>query len=153
MFETEADYKDPAVQALIEAKGWAVWPLIQLFITNSQFRFGSSCAITTFQAKLVGKSDDQGRDVLARILLWLKSIVAFGLALTFCSALFGITVGAIQGYYGGWVDLLGQRLVEVWNEAYPCFYGHDSSQYVCSKCILAIFHYVVFRLDRFSRYC
>lgn len=47
--------------------------------------------------------------------LWLKSIVAFGLALTFCSALFGITVGAIQGYYGGWVDLLGQRLVEVWN--------------------------------------
>lgn len=60
-------------------------------------------------------TDDQGRDVLARILYGLRVSLLFGLALTGCAALLGIFVGAIQGYYGGWVDLLGQRLVEVWN--------------------------------------
>jgi microcin C transport system permease protein len=59
-------------------------------------------------------TDDQGRDVLARILYGLRVSLLFGFALTIASALLGIAVGAIQGYYGGWVDLLGQRILEVW---------------------------------------
>ncbi len=59
-------------------------------------------------------TDDQGRDVLARILYGLRVSLLFGFALTFASAALGILVGAIQGYYGGWVDLIGQRVLEVW---------------------------------------
>ena len=91
VFETEADYKDPAVQELIN-------PVPSP--PSKQNWLGT---------------DDHGRDVLARILYGLRVSLLFGLALTGCAALLGIFVGAIQGYYGGWVDLLGQRLVEVWN--------------------------------------
>lgn len=114
VFETEADYKDPAVQALIEAKGWAVWPLIQFSYQTPNLDLAVPVPSPPSKQNWLG-TDDQGRDVFARILYGLRVSLLFGLALTFCSALFGITVGAIQGYYGGWVDLLGQRLVEVWN--------------------------------------
>jgi microcin C transport system permease protein len=59
-------------------------------------------------------TDDQGRDVLARVLYGLRVSLLFGIFLTAASAALGILVGAIQGYYGGWVDLIGQRFLEVW---------------------------------------
>lgn len=114
VFETEADYKDPAVQELIHAQGWAVWPLIQFSYQTPNLDLAVPVPSPPSKQNWLG-TDDQGRDVFARILYGLRVSLLFGLALTFCSALFGITVGAIQGYYGGWVDLLGQRLVEVWN--------------------------------------
>ncbi|HAM74687.1 MAG TPA: ABC transporter permease, partial [Alcanivorax sp.] len=60
-------------------------------------------------------TDDQGRDVLARLIYGFRLSVLFGLILTVTSSLIGIVVGAVQGYYGGWLDLGGQRFVEIWS--------------------------------------
>lgn len=60
-------------------------------------------------------TDDQARDVLARVIFGARVSILFALLLTLVSALIGIGAGALQGYYGGWVDLLGQRVLEVWS--------------------------------------
>ncbi|MCY3290804.1 ABC transporter permease, partial [Acinetobacter pittii] len=114
VFVTEADYKDPAVQELINHKGWAIWPLIRFSYQTPNLDLAVPVPSPPSKQNWLG-TDDQGRDVLARILYGLRVSLLFGLALTGCAALLGIFVGAIKGYYGGWVDLLGQRLVEVWN--------------------------------------
>lgn len=113
IFETEADYKDPVVQQLINDKGWAVWPLIPYSYQTPNLELAVPVPSVPTAQNWLG-TDDQGRDVLARILYGLRVSLLFGFALTFASALLGIIVGAIQGYYGGWVDLIGQRVLEVW---------------------------------------
>lgn len=113
IFETEADYKDPVVQQLINNKGWAVWPLIPYSYQTPNLELVVPVPSAPTAQNWLG-TDDQGRDVLARILYGLRVSLLFGFALTFASALLGIIVGAIQGYYGGWVDLIGQRVLEVW---------------------------------------
>ena len=113
VFETEADYEDPAVQQLIEQKGWAIWPVIPFSYQTPNLALAEPVPSPPTEQNWLG-TDDQGRDVVARILYGLRVSLLFGFALTFSSALIGIVVGAIQGYYGGWVDLLGQRLLEVW---------------------------------------
>ncbi|WP_313043871.1 ABC transporter permease [Acinetobacter sp.] len=113
VFETEADYKDPVVQQLIEEKGWAVWPLIKFSYQTPNLELAVPVPSAPTTQNWLG-TDDQGRDVLARILYGLRVSLLFGFALTFASAILGIIVGAIQGYYGGWVDLIGQRILEVW---------------------------------------
>lgn len=113
VFETEADYKDPVVQQLIEDKGWAVWPLIKFSYQTPNLELAVPVPSAPTAQNWLG-TDDQGRDVLARILYGLRVSLLFGFALTFASAVLGIIVGAIQGYYGGWIDLIGQRILEVW---------------------------------------
>lgn len=113
VFETEADYKDPVVQQLIADRGWAVWPLIEFSYQTPNLDLAVPVPSTPTAQNWLG-TDDQGRDVLARILYGLRVSLLFGFALTFASAALGILVGAIQGYYGGWVDLIGQRVLEVW---------------------------------------
>ncbi|NHB57818.1 ABC transporter permease [Acinetobacter shaoyimingii] len=113
VFETEADYKDPAVEQLIQAKGWSVWPLIHYSYQTPNFALAEPVPSPPTSQNLLG-TDDQGRDVLTRILYGLRVSLLFGLALTLFASLIGIIVGAIQGYYGGWVDLIGQRILEVW---------------------------------------
>ncbi|MBE9400265.1 ABC transporter permease [Acinetobacter albensis] len=113
IFETEADYKDPVVQQLINDKGWTVWPLIPYSYQTPNLELAVPVPSAPTAQNWLG-TDDQGRDVLARILYGLRVSLLFGFALTFASALLGIIVGAIQGYYGGWVDLIGQRILEVW---------------------------------------
>ena len=113
IFETEADYKDPVVQQLINDKGWAVWPLIPYSYQTPNLELAVPVPSAPTAQNWLG-TDDQGRDVLARILYGLRVSLLFGFALTFASALLGIIVGAIKGYYGGWVDLIGQRVLEVW---------------------------------------
>src|SRR5574344_375481 len=113
VFETEADYKDPVVQQLITNKGWALWPLIEFSYQTPNLDLTVPVPSAPTAQNWLG-TDDQGRDVLARILYGLRVSLLFGFALTFASAALGILVGAIQGYYGGWVDLIGQRVVEVW---------------------------------------
>ena len=113
VFETEADYKDPVVQQLIDDQGWALWPLIQYSYQTPNLELAVPVPSAPTAQNWLG-TDDQGRDVLARILYGLRVSLLFGFALTFASAILGIMVGAIQGYYGGWVDLLGQRILEVW---------------------------------------
>ncbi|ENV44119.1 ABC transporter permease [Acinetobacter schindleri] len=113
MFETEADYKDPVVQQLINAKGWALWPLIEYSYQTPNLELAVPVPSEPTSQNWLG-TDDQGRDVLARILYGLRISLLFGFALTIASAVIGIIIGAIQGYYGGWIDLAGQRVLEVW---------------------------------------
>ncbi|ENX01991.1 hypothetical protein F899_01169 [Acinetobacter sp. CIP 101934] len=113
VFETEADYKDPVVQQLINAKGWALWPLIEYSYQTPNLELAVPVPSEPTSRNWLG-TDDQGRDVLARILYGLRISLLFGFALTIASAVIGIIIGAIQGYYGGWIDLVGQRVLEVW---------------------------------------
>jgi microcin C transport system permease protein len=113
VFETEADYKDPVVQQLIADQGWAVWPLIRYAAQTPNLDLAVPVPSEPTAQNWLG-TDDQGRDVLARILYALRVSLLFGFAVTLFSAVIGIFVGAIQGYYGGWVDLIGQRILEVW---------------------------------------
>jgi len=113
VFETEADYKDPVVQQLINAKGWALWPLIEYSYQTPNLELAVPVPSEPTTQNWLG-TDDQGRDVLARILYGLRISLLFGFALTIASAVISIIIGAIQGYYGGWIDLAGQRVLEVW---------------------------------------
>ena len=113
VFETEADYKDPVVKELIDANGWAVWPLIPYAYQTPNLDLAVPVPSPPSQQNWLG-TDDQGRDVLARILYGLRVSLLFGLALTLFTSIIGVIVGAVQGYYGGWIDLIGQRILEVW---------------------------------------
>lgn len=113
VFETETEYKDPVVQQLIQAKGWAVWPLFQYSYQTPNVDLTVPVPSPPTMQNWLG-TDDQGRDVLARVLYGLRVSLLFGFILTFSSAVLGIVIGALQGYYGGWVDLIGQRILEVW---------------------------------------
>lgn len=113
IFETETDYKDPAVQQLIDRDGWALWPVIPFSYQTPNLELAVPVPSPPSQQNWLG-TDDQGRDVLARILYGLRVSLLFGFALTLCAAFIGILIGALQGYYGGWVDLIGQRVLEVW---------------------------------------
>ncbi|TCB30260.1 ABC transporter permease [Acinetobacter sp. ANC 4910] len=113
VFETEADYKDPVVEQLIADQGWAVWPVIRYAAQTPNLDLAVPVPSKPTTQNWLG-TDDQGRDVLARILYALRVSLLFGFALTLFSAVIGIFIGAIQGYYGGWIDLIGQRLLEVW---------------------------------------
>lgn len=113
VFETEADYRDPVVQHLIDEKGWAIWPILRYSPQTPNLDLAVPVPSPPTAENWLG-TDDQGRDVLTRLLYGLRISLVFGLALTVFSSLIGIIVGAIQGYYGGWVDLIGQRIIEVW---------------------------------------
>jgi len=114
VFETEADYTSPAVRELIlDGGGLIVWPLIPFsFDTIDLFTVGAVPEAPSGRHWL--GTDDVGRDVMARIIYGFRLSVWFGLALTFMSAIIGVTVGATQGYFGGTIDLFGQRVVEIW---------------------------------------
>ena len=113
IFESEADYKDPVVQQLIDDHGWAIWPVIRYAAQTPNLDLAVPVPSAPTAQNWLG-TDDQGRDVFARILYALRVSLLFGFALTVLSAVIGIFVGAIQGYYGGWIDLIGQRILEVW---------------------------------------
>jgi len=136
-FETAADYRDPYLQKQIADKGgFMLWPPIRYsydtynrdlptpapskptwLLGADQCRpvaekyGGHSCA--DLEWNWLG-TDDQGRDVLARLIYGFRISVLFGLTLTLISSIVGIAAGAVQGYFGGWVDLLFQRFIEVW---------------------------------------
>jgi microcin C transport system permease protein len=112
-FETEADYRDPYVAALIEEKGWMVWPLIPFSYRTINYNLEVPAPSPPSAANWLG-TDDQGRDVLARLIYGFRVSVLFGLVLTALSSVIGIVAGAVQGYFGGLTDLLFQRFIEVW---------------------------------------
>lgn len=119
-FETEAVYSDPAVQELIDEHGWIVWPPIPYsYDTVVHDLPGPAPSPPTWQ-NLLG-TDDQARDVLARIIYGVRISVLFGLLLTLLGSALGIAAGAVQGYFGGWVDLGFQRFMEIWG-GFPVLY-------------------------------
>jgi microcin C transport system permease protein len=111
---TEADYHDPFVERAIAARGWAVWPLIP-WSYNTIDRALAQPVPAPPSARHWFGTDDQGRDVLARVIYGFRLSILFALALTVLSSLIGILAGAIQGYFGGKVDLLLQRFIEIWS--------------------------------------
>jgi microcin C transport system permease protein len=112
-FETEADYRDPFVREAIEAKGWIVWPPIPFGHASVSKDLGVPFPAPPSATHLLG-TDDQGRDVVARLIYGFRISVLFGLTLTLVSSAIGVVVGALQGYFGGWVDLSVQRFLEIW---------------------------------------
>ncbi|ESW87405.1 ABC transporter permease [Mesorhizobium sp. LSJC269B00] len=143
-FYAVTDYRDPVIRDEINANGWMIWPPIRYSyrtVNNaipdaapakpsweydaqrrcSQYPQGAAdpdCIVGNWN--WLG-TDDQARDVLARIIYGFRISVLFGLILTAGSSVFGVAAGALQGYFGGWTDLLFQRFIEIWS-AIPLLY-------------------------------
>jgi microcin C transport system permease protein len=112
-FETATDYRDPFVRTLINDKGWMVWPLIEFDYEAINLEIGTPAPAPPSPDNWLG-TDDQGRDVLARLIYGFRISVVFGLTLTLVSSVIGVAAGAVQGYFGGWTDLIFQRFIEIW---------------------------------------
>ena len=136
-FETAADYRDPYLQKLIAEKGgFMVWPPIRYSYATHNLDLPTPAPspptwlLSEAQCKAVVEhkelkscgdleynwlgTDDQGRDVLARLIYGFRVSVLFGLTLTIISSVIGVAAGAVQGFFGGWTDLLFQRFIEIW---------------------------------------
>ena len=137
-FLAVTDYRDPFIQDEIKANGWMIWPPIRYsyntvnndipeaaparpsWMYDKAFRCqrlaqgpdDPNCTIGNWN--WLG-TDDQTRDVLARVIYGFRVSVLFGLILTAASAVIGVAAGAVQGYFGGWTDLVFQRVIEVWS--------------------------------------
>jgi microcin C transport system permease protein len=112
-FPTEADYRDPYVATLINNNGWMMWPPIPFNHQTVAWDLPVPAPSPPDGNHLLG-TDDQARDVLARLIYGFRISVLFGITLTVFSAIIGVSAGAVQGYFGGWPDLIMQRLIEVW---------------------------------------
>jgi microcin C transport system permease protein len=123
-FLTPADYKDPFVQELIrtngdetldadETPGWILWPPIPFSYDTVDYDVATAPS-SPDRSHILG-TDDQARDVSARVIYGFRLSVLFGFGVTIFSGIIGITAGASQGFFGGWVDLTFQRIEEVWS--------------------------------------
>ena len=121
-FETEAAYREPEVQEFIEVggDGWILWPLIPYSYDTIVYNLPGPAPSPPSADNWLG-TDDQARDVLARLIYGFRVSVLFGLALTALSSVIGVAAGAIQGYFGGWTDLIFQRVIEIW-QGMPALY-------------------------------
>jgi len=99
---------------MIMAKGWIIWPLIRYSYDTINYDLQTPAPSPPSSENLLG-TDDQGRDVLARLIYGFRISVLFGLVLSFFSSILGIFAGALQGYFGGRIDLFGQRFMEIWS--------------------------------------
>ncbi len=113
-FPTEANYREAVTQSNIRAKGWMIFPLIPFSYGTINYDLPVPAPAPPSAANWLG-TDDQGRDVLARLLYGFRISVLFGLVLTLLSSAIGIAAGAVQGYFGGITDLLFQRFMEIWS--------------------------------------
>ena len=111
---TEADYTDPQLAAAINARGWMLWPAIPFSYNTIIKDLPTPAPAAPTLRNLLG-TDDQARDVLARVIYGFRLSVLFGFTLTVVSSVVGIAAGAVQGFYGGLVDLLFQRFIEIWS--------------------------------------
>jgi microcin C transport system permease protein len=137
-FLAETDYRDPVISDEIKAHGWLIWPPIRYSYqtvnneiptpapSKPSWLFSKKERCQRYQKGVddpgctIGNwnwlgTDDQARDVLARAIYGFRISVLFGLALTFFSAIVGVAAGAVQGYFGGWTDLIFQRFIEIWS--------------------------------------
>jgi len=112
-FPTDTDYRDPFIRDKIENSGWMIWPLIPYSFDTINYELPVPAPAPPSAENWLG-TDDQGRDVVARLIYGFRISVLFGLTLTVLSSIIGIAAGAVQGYFGGLTDLLFQRFIEVW---------------------------------------
>lgn len=113
-FETETNYHDPYAKELINSKGWMIFPPIPYSFDTVNYNIPTPAPSAPTKDNWLG-TDDQGRDVLARLIYGSQISLLFGLILAVFSSLIGVTMGAIQGYYGGKTDLILQRFTEIWS--------------------------------------
>ena len=113
-FPTEADFRDPYLAKKVAADGWVLWPAVRFSYRTINYDLTVPAPAPPSEQNWLG-TDDQGRDLLARLIYGFRISVLFGLILTALSSLIGVLVGAVQGYFGGRVDLYGQRLIEIWS--------------------------------------
>jgi microcin C transport system permease protein len=111
-FVTEANYRSAYVRKKIESDGWMVWPPIPFSYNTTITDLPGPAPSAPDGINWLG-TDDQARDVLARAIYGFRISVLFGIALTICTTIIGVLAGAVQGYFGGWLDLLFQRFLEV----------------------------------------
>lgn len=137
-FLAETDYRSDYIAEEINANGWMLWPPIRYSYSTVNSNIPHSAPTAPFWSMtaeercagypqgvddpgcIMGNmnwlgTDDQARDVVARMLYGFRVSVLFGLILTIASAVIGVTAGAIQGYFGGWTDLILQRVIEIWS--------------------------------------
>ncbi|HFQ80729.1 MAG TPA: ABC transporter permease [Desulfobacterales bacterium] len=113
-FQTEADYRDPYILKKITTKGnWTIFPPNPYSYDSIDMNLNVPLPSPPTRRHLLG-TDDQGRDVLARVIYGFRLSVLFGFALTIIGTAIGILAGAVMGYFGGLTDLLGQRFIEIW---------------------------------------
>ncbi|WP_342644178.1 ABC transporter permease [Rhodoligotrophos ferricapiens] len=143
-FLPQTDFRDPFIQEQINQNGWIIWPPIRYSYRTINLELpvpapsppywmmdkAQRCAAYPQGVNdpncVLGNvnwlgTDDQGRDVVARLIYGFRISVLFGLALTLLSSIIGVAAGAVQGYFGGWTDLLFQRFIEIWNSV-PTLY-------------------------------
>ncbi len=141
-FLAETDYRDPSIQAEINSHGWMIWPPIKfadgthnyevptpvpskptwalsqeicrMAVPKKEVILNSDHSCNDLEWNWLG-TDDQGRDVLARLIYGFRISILFGLILAGISSAIGILAGAVQGYFGGWIDLIFQRFIEIWS--------------------------------------
>jgi len=114
-FATNTEWGDPLIQQQFEKPGNFALHTINKFGVNSLDYFARAADPAAPDGRHWLGTDQSGRDMTARLLYGFRTSVFFGLALTFVATILGILVGALQGYFGGRVDLTGQRLIEIWN--------------------------------------
>lgn len=113
-FQTEAEYREQEVKDMINEKGWMLWPPIRFSYRTVNFGRQESNPAKPSGENLLG-TDDTGRDVLARVIYGFRISLWFGIVLTALSSIVGVAAGAVQGFFGGWLDLLFQRFIEIWS--------------------------------------
>jgi microcin C transport system permease protein len=112
LLPTEADFSDPELAARIQSNGWMLWPPLR-YASETLVKNLPAPAPPSWQHPL--GTDANARDVLARVIYGFRISVLFGFTLTIVSSVIGIAAGAVQGFYGGAVDLLFQRFIEIWS--------------------------------------
>jgi len=143
-FLAETAWRDPVIADEVNANGWMIWPPIRYgysaadeslavpapsppaLLQTEEQRCGAYPQGIADPACTIGNwhwlgTDDQGRDVLARLIYGFRISVLFGFALAALSSVIGIVAGGLQGYFGGWLDLIAQRAIEIWTSL-PALY-------------------------------
>jgi len=113
-FETEADYQDPYTKDLINQKGYLVFPPFHYNYNTINYHLNTPPPTAPTSENILG-TDDQARDVFARLIYGLRISLIFGILLTIISSVIGIFLGALSGYLGGKFDLVFQRFLEIWS--------------------------------------
>jgi len=111
--EFEVDYHDPYIHDHITENGWMLWPIIPYKFDTIDYTLDVPAPAPPSRTHWLG-TDDQGHDVLSQVIYGFRISVIFGLVLTFFSSIIGVSAGAVQGYFGGRVDLIFQRFIEMW---------------------------------------
>ncbi len=119
-FLARTDYRDPFIREEINANGWMIWPPFKYSYRTINKNPGTPVPSPPTSENPLG-TDNQSRDVLARLIYGFRTTVLFSIILTFFSSIIGIAAGAVQGYFGGLVDLLFQRFIEIWS-GLPMFF-------------------------------